>query len=48
MLEDARDNPIRPVFAYSMNASQFICGYDYDSLAGTSKLKPIEVIALGY
>lgn len=48
MLEDARDNPIRPVFAYSMNTSQFICGYDYDSLAGTSRLKPIEVIAVGY
>lgn len=48
MLEDARDNPIRPVFAYSLNANKFICGYDYDSQAGTSKLKPIEVIAVGY
>ena len=48
MYKESRDNNIRPVFAYSLNNSKFICGYDYDSQAGTSKLKPIEVIAVGY
>ena len=48
MVQEDNRSPIRTVFAYSIDRTKFMCGYDLDSRAGDSTLKPIEVIALGY
>ena len=48
MVQEDDRSPIRTVFAYSIDRTKFMCGYDLDSRAGDSTLKPIEVIALGY
>ena len=48
MIQEDSERPIRAIFAYSIDKSKFICGYDLDTRSGSSTLKPIEVIALGY